>query len=208
MSKVNDNQNTRNIVLKDEETLLLDHDYDGIQELDHPLPTWWLAILYISIVFSALYVGYYMTGLGPTLRQELEVALQEIEAAKATSADSGGGGGDLTNEKILALVKSEKDVASGKGVYDGKCAACHGDKGQGLIGPNLTDDFWLHGEGKPVDIAAVIRDGVAEKGMPPWGPILSPTELVDVTAFIISIHGTQPPGAKEPQGEKRQWTSL
>ena len=84
-----------------------------------------------------------------------------------------------------------------------RCLPC--DKGQGIIGPNLTDDFWIHGKGTLMDIAAVITSGVPEKGMPPWGPVLSADELRDVAVFVHSIHGSNPSGAKAPQGDKQEF---
>jgi cytochrome c oxidase cbb3-type subunit 3 len=204
MSDSKNQPNEKNTIFKDEEALLLDHDYDGIQELDHPLPGWWLGILYTTIVFSIVYCGYYMTGMGPTLRDELAVALLDIEAKKPKVAADGG----LTDEVIMASFKDPAKLQNGAQVYVGKCAACHGDKGQGIIGPNLTDDHWIHGQGNPASIAAVVRDGVTEKGMPPWGPVLTPDELIDVTAYIRSLHGTNPVGAKEPQGQAHEFVNL
>lgn len=196
------NQNPPNQILQDERELLLDHNYDGIQELDHPLPRWWVWLFYATMIFAGLYTAYYMAGPGPTLREELDVALKKIEALKPQPAPGGGDGNSdgLGDGVLAALLTQPEHVNAGGTVFTGKCAACHGDKGQGLIGPNLTDDHWLHGTGKLSEIAAVIRDGVPDKGMPPWGPILTPDELKDVTVFIRSIHGTNPPGAKEPQG--------
>jgi cytochrome c oxidase cbb3-type subunit III len=197
----------KNLIFKDEEGLLLNHDYDGIQELDHPLPSWWLGILYVSIVFSVFYAGYYMTGIGPTLREELEVAMEKIEANKAQASAQGGSADEMENI-ILANLQNPDKIKNGLAVYTGKCAACHGDQGQGLIGPNLTDDYWMYGKGTLTDIAILIRDGIPEKGMPPWGGILSPDELHDVTAYIRTLHGTNPPGGKEPQGERQDLVSL
>ena len=196
MSHQNENED-KSQALKGEESLLLDHNYDGIQELDHPLPRWWVSLFYLTIVFAAGYVSYYMTGIGPSLREELATSLAEIEARKPAPQPGGDG---LSDEALIALAAQPEKVANGKDVFAGKCAACHGDKGQGIIGPNLTDDHWLHGTGKPSEVAAIVRDGVVEKGMPPWGPVLTPDELKNVTAYIRSIHGTKPAGAKEPQG--------
>lgn len=204
----NNQTDSKNVILKDEQQFLLDHDYDGIQELDHPLPNWWLAILYGTIVFSIFYAGYYLTGVGPGLRDELNVALAQIDSKKAEAAAAAPANGGLTNEALIAAAADPTKVAAGKAVFDGKCAACHAPDGGGLIGPNLTDDHWLHGSGSPVDIAGVVRDGVAEKGMPPWGPVLTPEELFDVTAFIRSLHGTKPANPKEPQGDLKEFTSL
>ena len=187
---------TENQILSDEQALLLDHEYDGIQELDHPLPRWWLWLFYISIVFSIFYCGYYLTGIGPTLREELEITMQEIEARKPKQVESEG----PTDETFLALLSQPDRLKNGQEVYMGKCAACHGDKGQGLIGPNLTDNHWLHGTGRPTEIAATIRTGVPPKGMPPWEGLLTNDELMNVTAYIMSIRGTNPPGTKAPEG--------
>ena len=188
-------------VSANESGLLLDHDYDGIQELDHPLPRWWLSLFYATILFSILYAVHYMLGTGPSLREELAADMAEIEALKIvkTSAPLAG-----TEDEILAAIATQPEkISLGKAVFTGKCAACHGDQGQGTIGPNLTDDHWLHGTGKASEIAATVRAGVPEKGMPPWGPVLSSDELLNVTAFIVSIRGTNPPGAKEPQGTRQ-----
>lgn len=188
---------TENQILSDEQALLLDHEYDGIQELDHPLPRWWLWLFYISIVFSIFYCAYYLTGIGPTLREELEITMQEIEAKKPKQA---GGESAPTDETFMALLSQPNRLKNGQEVFTAKCAACHGDKGQGLIGPNLTDNHWLHGTGRPTEIAATIRTGVPVKGMPPWEGLLTDDELMNVTAYIMSIRGTNPPGAKAPEG--------
>ena len=181
-----------------EKSLLLDHDYDGIQELDHPLPRWWIWSFYLTIVFGVVYAGYYMT-VGPTLADELKISMREIEAKqpKQVAQPSAQSASDL-----LAIIKDKLKQSEGRTVFMGKCAACHGQNAEGSIGPNLTDNFWLHGKGQPQDIAKTIREGVTEKGMPPWGAILKDDELYSVVAFIHSIHGSQPAGAKPPQGQE------
>lgn len=203
MSKTNDND-SKNQIFKDEEGLLLNHNYDGIQELDHPLPKWWLTIFYVTIAFSVVYVGYYMVGSGPSLKEEFLSAWQKIEEQKGQASPDTG----LNDDIILASFKDPEKRQLGSKVYTEKCAACHGQNGEGLIGPNLTDDAWLHGDGMPASIAKVIRDGVAEKGMPPWGPVLTSDELVNVTAFVRGMHGTKPANAKEPQGQTYEYKEL
>ena len=197
---VDPNKQTKVDVLKGEEALLLDHNYDGIHELDHVLPSWWVGIFVATILFSAWYVGYYMSGHGPNPQQELAASLAEIEAMKPVAAPPSEG----DEAALLAALKDPEKQKHGLEVYMGKCVACHGDKGQGLIGPNLTDDYWIHGVGTAKDIAKVIADGVAEKGMPPWGPILTPDELRDTVAFIRSLHASNPAGAKPAQGEHHE----
>lgn len=203
MSDANNKNDQKNQIFKDEEGLLLDHDYDGIQELDHPLPFWWLGILWGTVIFSVFYVAYYMVGSGPSLEDELLVDLKKIEDVRPKNT------ADLfSNETIVAHLKDAGQLAQGKEVFASKCAACHGPNGEGLIGPNLTDNFWLHGSGAPKDVAMAIYDGVAEKGMPPWGPVLSTDELINVTAFIRSLHGTEPTNAKAPQGNEFEFVEM
>lgn len=192
------NNEPKNIILKDEENLVLDHNYDGIQELDHNLPKWWIWLFYITIVYSVGYCVYYF-GPGPTLRQELDVAMAAIEAKKSPADQA-----KESDDMFVAWVKDQAHVQAGQAIYTSKCAACHGDKGQGLVGPNLTDDHWIHGEGRFVSLAKVIREGVLDKGMPPWQNLLSAEDVKNALAFIVSIHGSQPSG-KAPQGEKYEW---
>lgn len=185
-----------NIILDDEKAILLDHNYDGIEELDNPLPKWWQIIFYGTIIFSVFYVGYYEYGSGPSSQQELET---DLAAVRALAPPAPQGADDIV-AKIDGLKGDATAMVAGKAVYDGKCLACHGDKGQGLVGPNLTDKFWIHGDGKAAAVAKVVTEGVADKGMPPWGPVLTPDELAQVSAYVISMRGTNAPGGKEPQG--------
>ena len=172
---------------------LLDHNYDDIQELDNPLPNWWLTTFFGTIIFAFLYYIHYTFGGGATLQEELKVALQELP--KATEI--------LLSEKELETkLGAPGSLEKGKAVFVAKCTACHGAEGQGLIGPNLTDEYWIHGKGTRADIYAVIQKGVAEKGMPAWGSMISSDEVVQVTGYVYSLKGTHPLNAKPPQGEK------
>ena len=176
------------------------HFYDGIEEHDNFLPRWWLGILYGSMIFAAGYYAYYELGPGPTLTQEYVADVQQHDAKVAAQA---GAHESFTDEQYLAYVKQPAHIAAGKVVFDGKCVACHGAQGQGVIGPNMTDDYWIHGA-KFADLEKTITNGVADKGMPPWGPLLKPDEIHAVIAFIRSIRGSNPPNPKAPQGEKAQ----
>ena len=182
---------------KGEEQLLLNHNYDGIHELDHVLPRWWLWLFYVTIIFAAWYSGYYLSGNGPTPQQELKTAMKEFENLKPKSASP-----EKDTAALLAAYKDPQKLKHGAEIFAAKCLACHGDKGQGIVGPNLTDDFWLHGDGRLEEISEVVINGVAEKGMPPWGSILTPEEIRDVSAFIHSLHGSNPASPKAPQGAK------
>lgn len=187
---------------KNDKDLLLDHNYDGIQELDHMLPRWWVWLFYCTIVFSAWYVGYYMSGYGPTPEQELAIVMKEIEAKRPVATATGSGGEETA---LLAAYKDPEKLKLGLEVYKGKCLACHGDKGQGVVGPNLTDDYWIHGQGTLKDLAKMISEGVPAKGMPPWGPVLTPQELQNTAAYVHSLYGTNPAGAKAPQGTQHEF---
>jgi cytochrome c oxidase cbb3-type subunit 3 len=174
------------------------HNYDGIEELDNHLPNWWLATLYGSIVFAIAYFGYYVIGDGPSLVQEYEHARQESQYAAYLRGDGNKG---PTEEQLLAVYKDPGRRKEGQAVFAARCVPCHGDHAQGGIGPNLTDDYWLHG-GKLVEIAHTVSNGVADKGMPPWGPVLKDREIESVVAYIRSLRGSNPAGAKAPQGER------
>lgn len=173
------------------------HSYDGIDELDHQLPRWWINLFYLTILFAFGYFFYYVVGEGPSLLTEYELSKRDFDAAMYSKQSVAK---VASEEELRALLKDRARIHSGHEIFESKCATCHGPQGQGGIGPNLTDDYWLHG-GKMAQIASTVTNGVADKGMPPWGPILKQEELYSVVAFVKSIHGTKPAGAKAPQGE-------
>jgi cytochrome c oxidase cbb3-type subunit III len=171
-----------------------DH-HDGIEEHDNHLPNWWLVTLFGSILFSFVYWTYYHTlSAGAAQAEELqqdEAALQALREKNAPSA---------SDESLLALSKDEKAVARGRDIFKINCVACHGMKAEGSVGPNLTDAYWMHG-GAPTQIQTVIAKGVPEKGMLAWNSVLGAAKVNDVTAFLITLKGTNVQG-KGPQGEK------
>lgn len=174
------------------------HEYDGIIEHDNPLPRWWLATFYLSVVFAILYSGYYLFGSGKSLVQEFQDQQKQIQINVASQSSEKGPTNASESELNTALASSESK-ANGKSVFEIKCASCHGPNGQGTIGPNLTDKFWIHG-GKITDIINVITNGVLDKGMPPWGTLLTKDELVNVTAYVKSLKGSNPTNPKASQG--------
>lgn len=171
---------------------LLSHNYDGIQEYDNSLPRWWRWLFYITIVISGVYVTFFHFGPGKSQEQLLASEMQAV--AKARLAASG----EVTEEELLAALKPA-NIELGKGVFQTRCLACHGAQGQGLVGPNLTDDFWIHG-GKLVEIRKTIREGVPAKGMIAWKDSMTEAEVRAVVMYIRSIRGTNPPGAKAAEG--------
>lgn len=175
------------------------HVYDGIVEQDNPLPTWWLWTFFLTIIFAFMYLIHYELGGGPTLTAELNQAMEELERSQATAAQTAP---METEDSLMAAFAKDGVIEAGAAQFTSKCASCHGPELGGLIGPNLTDNYWLHGKGARLDLVKVIREGVPEKGMPPWGPVMKKEEMYAVTAYILSKKGTNPAGAKPPQGEK------
>jgi cytochrome c oxidase cbb3-type subunit 3 len=180
------------------EARLLDHAYDGIREYDNPLPGWWSAIFVASIVFAAAYGAFYhVSGWGKTPAEKYSVAL--------AAYDDQRGARDLAeaasvNEGVLARrVAEPATLATGRNVFVARCVSCHADDGRGLIGPNLTDGYQLHGQTR-MDIFTTVKKGVPGTAMLAWGEQLSPADVISVTAYVITLRGQNIPGkAREGQ---------
>ena len=182
---------------KKQQEVVLDHDYDGIREQDNRLPNWWLATLLIAIVFGFAYWLWYQTlKAGPTPKQEY---LANVQRAADDAEARAKASGVVDDALLLTMSKNPTTVARGQATFQKLCVACHGAQGQGVIGPNLTDDYWLHGA-KPTDILKTISGGVPSKGMPNWEASLGPDGVEAVAVYVLSIKGKHVPG-KEPQGE-------
>lgn len=179
------------------EAEILDHEYDGIREFDNPLPSWWLLTFYGAIVFSVFYVAYYHFGPGPSLEQELSQDLAQVNALaeKSRAAEA-----PPSEEQLHAALLDADTKALGKKIFIEKCAACHGALGEGQIGPNLTDKFWIHGNGELAELLTLVSQGVPDKGMPPWSALLDRAQLIAAAVHVRSLRGTSPPNAKAPQG--------
>lgn len=179
---------------------LLDHEIDGIREYDNPMPRWWLNIFYVTILFSVIYALNIIPGVGSgpgriaNYEAEMAAAKSAREALAAKTAP-------VTPEAILAVVGDPAALAKGRERFKATCSPCHREDGGGNIGPNLTDDFWIHG-GQPTQILATVNDGVVAKGMPAWGQVFKPEEITAVVAYVTTLHGTNPPNAKAAQGDR------
>jgi len=191
-------QDPEHTFAKDELTgdkLLEGHEYDGIQELDNRLPKWWLGLFYITIIFSIIYfLRYHVLKTGDLQAQEYE---KEMAAAseKYKPVQS-----DVLDITTVTLLTDAANLEAGKAIYDQQCQVCHLSKGEGLVGPNLTDEYWIHG-GSIGDVYNIIVVGVPAKGMISWKDQLKPEEIQQVSSFILSLVGTNPPNAKAPEGE-------
>lgn len=172
---------------------LLEHDYDGIQEYDNPMPRWWVYIFWATIVFAVLY-GF---NIGPFGIGQGRIASYEGDMAAAAKAHPGGPSLDAV--ALARLAKDPAALAAGKTVFTTNCAACHRADGGGMIGPNLTDQFWLHGGTLP-EIYKTVNEGVLAKGMPAWGKVLKPDQVAVAAAYVSTLRGTNPPNPKPPQG--------
>lgn len=183
--------------IEKEADILLDHDYDGIKELDNSLPPWWVWGFYITILYSAIYLlHFHVLGTGPSSIEELERELALAEKQKEEYLRTAA---NLIDETNVQYLTAAANLENGRKIYEQNCASCHAIDGGGLVGPNLTDDYYIHG-GSIQDIFKVIKYGVLEKGMLAWKDILSPAQIQDVASYVKSLRGTTPANPKEPQG--------
>ena len=184
------------VPVEEEQDIVLDHDYDGIRELDNNLPAWWKYGFYLTIVVAFVYVWYYHSGAGPTQLDEYAAEVKAGEEAKEAYLAKSAGNIDENTVKM----GDEASISSGKTLYASNCAACHAPDGGGTVGPNLTDSYWLHG-GSISDVFKSIKYGWADKGMKSWKDDFSPKQIADLSTFIKSLNGTTPAAPKDKQGE-------
>jgi len=184
--------------LEKEGEIAMEHQYDGIVELDNPTPPWFMYLFYITIIFGGIYLFYYHIVPDSSLSQDEEYTT-EVKVAEKAKEEYMKKFANSVNEDNVKALTAKTDLDEGASIYATNCVACHGDKGQGGVGPNLTDKFWLHG-GNIKSLFHTITNGVPEKGMIAWNKTLNPVQVQKVSSFILSLQGTNPPGAKEPQG--------
>ena len=188
---------TRSVPVEKEKDVMLDHNYDGIRELDNQLPPWWVWGFYITIIFAFVYlINYHIAGSGKLQYAEYDEEIQIANAAKEARLKNDA---NYVTEANVVRLSEAGDLAQGKDIFTKFCVACHGNDGQGNVGPNLTDKFWIHGGGIK-NVFATITNGVPAKGMISWKSQLSPKQIQLVGSYILSLEGSNPAGAKEPQG--------
>lgn len=184
--------------VQEEANIDLGHDYDGIRELDNRLPPWWLYGFYICIIFSAIYLWrYHVTHSAPSSLEELAMVMEKAELEKENYLKKAA---NNVNENTVTYLSDAGALEAGKKIFVTACAACHAADGGGTVGPNLVDDYWLHG-GSLSDIFKSIKYGWPEKGMKSWKDDYSPLQLAQITSYIKSLKGTKPATPKEPQGD-------
>lgn len=184
--------------VQEEAAIDLGHDYDGIRELDNRLPPWWLYGFYVCVIFAGIYLWrYHVAKTAPLSKEELAIEMKKGEEAKAAYLKNAANNIDETTVQYLS---AEADLTAGKQIFTQACAACHLADGGGSIGPNLTDDYWLHG-GSIQDIFKTIKYGVVEKGMKSWKDDYGPMKMAQIASYIKSLKGTKPANPKAPQGD-------
>jgi cytochrome c oxidase cbb3-type subunit 3 len=174
---------------------LLVHEYDGIREYDNPLPGWWVKTFWGSFFFALGYGFHYLAGNGVSVHDAYEAEMADVRAEQARRALAE----NVTEDGLQKLTLDAKVMAEAQGIFALRCTPCHGEHAQGVIGPNLTDGYWLHGRGTLMDIHHTVSEGVPAKGMPSWKMQLSPVQVREVAAYIGSLRNTNAAG-KAPEG--------
>ena len=188
----------KSVKIENEKDVQLDHDYDGIKELDNALPPWWIYGFYLTILFSVVYLyQYHVSKSAPLQVQELN---NEFAAAKLEAEEYAKTHPKKVDENTIEYAANADFISAGKTLFVQKCVACHGPEGQGLQGPNLTDEYWKNG-GSIKNIFKTIKNGVPNMGMIAWGQELTPNQIETLANYIKSIKGTNPVNPKAPEGD-------
>lgn len=183
------------------EDKILDHNYDGILEYDNPLPGWWVYLFIITVIWSVVYMLYFhVAGIGQNQHQEY---LAEFKQSNNTAELAATKMKKMWDNISFVALTDSKDIDEGKAIYTKNCVSCHGTNGEGGIGPNFCDKYWIHGGGIE-NVMKVIINGVPEKGMIAWKSQLKPEEVQKVASFVMTFQGKNPPNAKAPQGDLYQ----
>jgi len=185
------------IPIEKEQDIDLGHDYDGIRELDNSMPPWWVWMFYATIAYAGVYMyWYHFSDNGKGMINEYAIEMEEGDRIKQAFLAKMA---DAINEKDVVALSAPSDIKEGEGIFIKNCAACHQASGAGSVGPNLTDEYWIHGGGVK-NIFKTIKYGVPEKGMIAWAAQLRPSDMQKVSSYILTLAGTNPEGAKEAEG--------
>lgn len=182
----------------EKDPLLLDHEYDGIHELDNQLPRWWVWLFNLTIVFAAAYLlQYHVFDRGDLMAVEYQKEMEVGNRLKAAALEK-----FETDMAGLQPSREAQVLADGRRIFEQMCAPCHRPDGGGLVGPNLTDDYWIHGA-EFKDSLRTIYHGVPEKGMVTWKDLLKPADILAVGSYIYTLRGTHPPNPKPPENQQQ-----
>jgi cytochrome c oxidase cbb3-type subunit 3 len=190
--------------LSEEKNLVMEHEFDGITELNNPTPRWFMVLFVSTVIFAVGYLfNYEVLGFGQNQEQEYASELQQADLDKEAFLAKPGNAKSAVNENNIVLSKDAAVLTSGAALFTNRCTPCHGEHAQGIVGPNLTDEFWLHG-GKIQEVFKTIKYGVPEKGMIAWEKSLSAQQISDLANYVLSLQGSHPAGAKAAQGDKQK----
>lgn len=189
----------KDVPIEEEKSILFEHEFDGIRELDNKLPSWWVWMFYLSMGIAVVYLSYYhVLGIGDSSHERYAKQVERGEAQRAEYLKSVA---SLVNEENAEPLTDASSLAAGRSIFQENCIACHGAEAQGAaVGPNLTDEYWLHGGGVK-NIFKTVKYGVPTKGMIAWQSQLTPVKIHQVSSFIWSLQGTSPDNPKAPEGE-------
>lgn len=183
--------------VNEEQNLLLAHSYDGIRELNNKIPPWFMVIFYGTIIWALIYmIDYHIVGSGNVQEDEYAAEVQVAAMEREILSKSGA----LINEETVTVLDDAAALSSGQDIFKKSCAACHGMNGEGLVGPNFTDDYWIHGN-QIKDLFKTIKYGVPAKGMISWQTQLDPTQIQEVASYILTLRGSNPANPKAPEGD-------
>lgn len=189
------------VAIEKEQDVMLDHDYDGIKELDNSLPPWWKYGFYLTILIAIVYLWrFHVSGTGPSSHEEFVMEMEKAEREKAAYLAKSANNVD---EHTVKLLTDASDLSAGQTIFEATCAACHSKDGGGGVGPNLTDNYWLHG-GSIQDIFKSIKYGWQDKGMKSWKDDFSPKQIAQIASYVKELQGSKPAAPKDPQGEPYQ----
>ena len=193
---------TRTKAIEEEEEIILDHNYDGIKELDNSLPPWWVWMFYATIVFGVIYLARFHIFDGDNqvteYNKEVAEAQREIERNRDNSSDKNI---KIIDANTATLLTDEVSLNRGKAVYNMNCASCHIKDGGGGIGPNLTDEYWILGGDMKSIFTTISNGGRSGKGMVAWKSVIKSTDIEKVASYVLSMQGTTPQKPKAPQGD-------
>jgi cytochrome c oxidase cbb3-type subunit 3 len=196
------NKLTRTKTIEQESDVMLDHNYDGIRELDNVLPPWWVYLFYGTIIFGAIYIVRYQIMDGNNQVQEFQTEMQEAKVAVAEYLKTAP---DMMSKEKVTLLTDATSLAAGKAIYTANCVACHRPDGGGQIGPNLTDNYWILGGGIKNVFNTVMEGGRDGKGMVAWKASIKPSDIQKVASYVLSLQGTNPKDAKPTEQEAKEW---
>jgi cytochrome c oxidase cbb3-type subunit 3 len=180
-----------------DKVLEMDHEFDGIRELDNRIPPWFSTLFLGTIVFGVAYlVDYHVLGSSPLMADEYRNEIASADLQRRIRIASEGS----IDENALVVLTDPEALNRGKSEFKKYCVSCHGSDGQGNVGPNLTDDYWIHGGGIK-NVYTTIKQGVPVKGMISWQLVFTPKQIQEIASYVLSLHGTNPQNAKKPEGQ-------